>query len=58
MTKKKRIKRLSKEQREAAWRPIEANGGAGWTSEYGQPSDPLEFERGKPIADYDPWNDL
>jgi hypothetical protein len=54
MTKRKRIKRLSKEQREAAWKPIETNAGMGWTSRYGSPADPLDYERGKPV-EYDPW---
>ncbi len=55
MTKKKRIKRLSKEQREAAWKPIESNAGMGWTSRYGRPADPWEYEEGQPLENYDPW---
>lgn len=55
MAKKRRTKRLTKEQRKAAWKPIETNAGVGWTSPYGRPADPLEYEQGRPNEDFDPW---
>ena len=57
MTKRKRIKRLTKEQREAAYAPIESNYGMGWESKYGRPADPLEYERGGELEDRDPWKE-
>ena len=57
MTKKRRIKRLTKEQQKIAWSEPESNAGAGWTSKYGKPSDPHEFEEGQPIDNFDPWKD-
>lgn len=58
MTKKRRPKRLTKEQREAVHKPIETNLGMGWVSKYGRPADPREYEEGKPSDDYDPWRDM
>lgn len=45
--KKKRCKRLTKEQKKVVWSAPESNAGVGWTSPFGHPvSDPVEYEYG------------
>jgi hypothetical protein len=58
MPKRKRIKRLTKEQKAIAHAPIKSNAGVGWTSPYGSVTDPVEYEEGKYDFDYDPWKEL
>ncbi len=52
----KRVRKLSKEQREAAHSPPESNAGLGW-HDLDSGTDPIVFEEGEPIEDYDPWKE-
>ena len=45
--KRKRIKRLTPEQKKAVWAKPEANAGAGWHSDYENTRDPRALEIGR-----------
>ena len=46
MTKRRKIKRLSPDQKKAVWAKTEANAGAGWEAFGGNDADPRAFEHG------------
>ena len=52
-TKRKKIKRLTPEQKKAIWKPSEANAGAGWEPKYGHNIDPRNAELGTPYQETD-----
>ena len=52
-TKRKKIKRLTPEQKKAIWKPSEANAGAGWEPKYRHNIDPRNAELGTPYQETD-----
>ena len=50
---KRKIKRLTAEQKRAVWAPSEANAGAGWHSDHSNDADPRNLERGSGAIDAD-----
>lgn len=50
---KRKIKRLTAEQKRAVWAPSETNAGAGWNSRHSNDADPRNFEQGSESIDAD-----